>query len=161
MGIDVSKQLILTDLSSDFKKYFLKQQDVQKAKMYSVLVYDAKTAGRIIIELEKENISNILLDRTEYSKMEELKLELKGRAVLKAKQSAVAMLIPLNQKVGTAIYVSDTNSNITNVLQGRVAGVTIRGNVSLLESKYEYAADEIEFEKIKVESEVFVKFKIE
>jgi hypothetical protein len=31
----------------------------------------------------------------------------------------------------------------------------------LLESKYEYAADEIEFEKIKVESEVFVKFKIE
>ena len=161
IGIDVSKQLTLTDLSSNFKKYFLKHKDVQKAKMYSVLVYDAKTAGKIIVELEKENISNILLDRTEYSKMEELKLELKSRAVLKAKQNAVAMLKPLNQKVGTAIYVSDTNSNITNVLQGRVAGITIRGAASLSESKYEYIAEEIEFEKIKVESEVYVKFKIE
>lgn len=161
IGIDVSKQLTLTDLSSDFKKYFLKQQDVQKAKMYSVLVYDAKTAGKVIVELEKENISNITLDKTEYSKIEELKLELKSRAILKAKQNAFAMVQPLNQKVGVAIYISDSNSNITNVQQGRVGGVMIRGVASLTTSKYEYTADEIEFEKIKVESEVFVKFKID
>ncbi|MBA4154345.1 SIMPL domain-containing protein [Flavobacterium sp.] len=161
IGIDVSKQLTLTDLSSDFKKYFLKQQDVQKAKMYSVLVYDAKTAGKVIVELEEENISNITLEKTEYSKMEELKLELKSRAILKAKQNALAMVQPLNQKVGVAIYISDSNSNSTNVLQGRVGGIMIRGASSLTTSKYEYIADDIEFEKIKVESEVFVKFKIE
>lgn len=161
IGINIEKQVLLTDLSSNFKKYFLKQQDIQKAKMYSVLIYDAKTAGRIIVELEKENISNIQMDRTEYSKMEELKLELKSRAVLKAKQYAEAMLKPLNQKVGSAIYVSDTNSNIVNSLQGRTSGIVVRGMSSLKESKYEYEASEIEFEKIKVESEVFVKFAIQ
>lgn len=163
IGINIEKQVLLTDLSSNFKKYFLKQQDIQKAKMYSVLIYDAKTAGRIIVELEKENISNIQLDRTEYSKMEELKLELKSRAVLKSKQYAEAMLKPLNQKVGSAIYVSDSNSNsnIVNALQGRASGIIVRGMSSLKESKYEYEADQIEFEKIKVESEVFVKFAIQ
>lgn len=161
IGINIDKQVLLTDLSSNFKKYFLKQQDIQKAKMFSVLVYDAKMAGRIIVELEKENISNITLDRTEYSKMDNLKIELKGKAIIKAKQYAEAMLKPLNQKVGLAIYVSDSNSNIVNTLQGRVSGVVIRGTASLTGSKYEYEADEIEFEKIKVESEVFVKFAIQ
>jgi hypothetical protein len=161
IGIDVSKQLTLTDLSSNFKKYFLKQQDIQKAKMYSVLVYDGKTAGKIIFELEKENISNIMLEKTEYSKMEELKLELKSRAVLKGKQNATSMLKPLNQKVGQAIYISDTNSNTTDNYQGYASNIIIRGASSLKASKYEYVAEEIEFEKIKVESEIYVKFKIE
>lgn len=161
IGIDIKKQLVLTDLSSNFKKYFLKQQDIQKVKLYNLLVYDAKTAGLVIQKLEEENISNITLEKTEYSKVEKLKLELKSLAVKKAIKSAEFMVKPLNQKIGNAIFITDLDANISNILSGRVAGVQIRGISSLKESKYDYSPEDIEFEKIKISSEVGVKFKLE
>ncbi len=52
LGIDLKKQLFLTDVASNFKKYFLKQTEVLKAKSYSLLVYDGRTAGRVIVALK-------------------------------------------------------------------------------------------------------------
>ena len=37
LGINLEEQLTLSDLSSNFKKYFLKGQDVFKSKSYSLL----------------------------------------------------------------------------------------------------------------------------
>ena len=159
IGIDLSKQLVTFDLSSNFRKYFLKQQDVLKAKSYSLLVYDAKTAMKVIVELESENISNVSLEKTEYSKIEQLKLELKTKAILRAKENALCMANPLNQKIGNAIFISDV-SNISDVLQGRLAGVQVRG-ISSMSKSSTYEPIDIEFQKIKVETEVNVKFRLE
>ena len=156
LGINLDNQLSLSDLSSNFKKYFLKQQDVLKSKAYSLLVFDALTAGKVIMELE--NISNVHLEKTEYSEIEKLKLELKSKAIKKANLNAISMANPLNQKVGNAIFISDLG-NISNQLQGRVAGIQIRGMNSLKETKFK--AIDIEFEKIKVESYITAKFKLE
>ena len=41
LGIDLKKQLSLSDLGSNFKKYFLKQKDVLKSKAYQLKVFDA------------------------------------------------------------------------------------------------------------------------
>lgn len=158
IGINTEKQLTLNDLASNYKKYFLKQQDVQKNKNYTLLVYNAQIAGKVIMALEEIEISNVFLEKTEYSKAEEMILILKGEAILKAKNQAIAMTKPLNQKLGNAIYISDY-SNIINLLNGRVSGIQIRGNRSLEKEKYEPI--NIEFEKIKIESEVKVTFKLE
>ncbi len=157
-GIELNNQLVLSDLSSNFKKYFLKKQDILKAKSYELTVFDAKTAGRVIYELEGIGISNVDLERTEYSKIEELKLELKSKAVQKAKLQAEAMIKPLNQEIGNAIFISDLQTNIVNALQGRVAGIEI---YEYSKAKQEYESISVEFEKIKVESKAEVKFEIE
>jgi len=159
LGIDTKKQLTLSDVTSNFKKYFLKGTDVLKNKAYTLLVYDAETAGKVIAGLESIEISNVHLNKTEYSKLEQLKIELKQKAVLKAKKQAESMLKPLNQNIGKALYISDLNSNITNALQGRVAGIQIRGYSSY--KAEEYKPIDIEFEKIKIESAVTIKFGIE
>jgi len=151
--------LTLNDLSSNYKKYFLKQQDVQKSKNYTLIVYNAKVAGKVIIGLEDIEISNVTLEKTEYSKAEEMILTLKSKSILKAKNQAIAMTKPLNQKVGNAIYISDYNS-ISNMLSGRVAGIQIRGMASLKE-KDNFEPIDIEFEKIKIETEVKATFKLE
>ena len=158
IGVDSSKQLSLNDLSSNFKKYFLKQQEVLKSKSYTLLVYDAKTAGKAIVELENTEISNVFLDKTEYSKIEQLKLELKSKAILKAKSNAIFMTEPLGQKVGKAILISD-NNNVSNSFSGQVVGLQIRGMNAFKESKFETL--DIEFQKIKVETELNAKFIIE
>ena len=158
IGIDLSNQLVVSDLSSNFKKYFLRKQDILKAKSYELKVFDAKTAGRVIYELEGIGISNVDLERTEYSKIEELKLELKSKAVRKAKLQAEAMIKPLNQEIGSAIFISDLQTNIVNALQGRVAGIEI---YEYSKPKQKYETISVEFEKIKVESKAEVKFEIE
>ncbi|RNL78173.1 DUF541 domain-containing protein [Sinomicrobium pectinilyticum] len=156
LSIDVKKQLTLSDLSSNFQNYFLRKRDVQKSKTYELLVYDARAAGRVAGVLEEAGISNIFLDKTEYSGMESLKLILRSAAILRAHQQAEAMTKPLKQSLGKAIYISDTNTRVINMLQGQVSGLLLKK-----EMQEEYAPAPIAFEKIKVESEVRVKFSLE
>jgi len=159
LGIATEKQLTLNDLSSNYKKYFLKQQDIQKSKNYTLIVYNAITAGKVIIGLEEIEISNVYLEKTEFSKVEEVILTLKSKAILKAKNQAIAMTEPLNQKVGNAIYISDYN-NISAMFSERVGGLRIHG-ISGLKEKNNFEPIDIEFEKIKIEIEVKATFKLE
>jgi uncharacterized protein len=158
LNINLDKQLTLSDLSSNFKKYFLKQQDVLKSKAYTLVVYDALTAGKVIAGLEEIEISNVNLEKTEYSKMEELLLILKSIAVQKARSGAIAMVKPLNQKIGGAIYISDFGSPY--FMQGQMAGIAVRG-AAMMKNREEYQPIDVDFEKIKLESEVKVTFKLE
>ena len=160
LGINTEEDLTLNDLSSNFKKYFLKDQDILKVKVYTLKVFDAINAGKVILELENIEISNVILDRTEYSKIEQLTLELKSKAIAKAKKQAEYLVQPLNQKVGSAIFISDDpNNSVANQLQGRAQGIVIRGYSSF--SKKEYKPADIEFKKINAETSVTVKFKLE
>lgn len=159
LNIDTEKDLSLLDLSSNFKQYFLKNQNVLKSKMYSVLVNNATTAGNILSELEKVGISNVNIDRTEYSKAEELLLHLKSKAVLKSKLTAEELAKALNQKVGKAIYISDTNT-MTNTLQGQTQGLKIRGMSKISSNKPEESIH-VEFQKIRFEVQVDVKYILE
>lgn len=155
LGIDLDKQLTLSDLGSNFHKYFLRKQDVNKTKSFSLLVFDAKTAGQVIQSLEQIGISNVDLSKTEYSEIENLTLILKSKAIRKAKLQADYLVEPLDQKVGTAVFISDKfrqNYNYNNLQEVMVVGYAPR--------KKEDKPLDIEFKKIKVESEVTVKFKI-
>lgn len=160
LGINVETQLTLNDLSSNYKKYFFKQQDILKNKSYTLLLYDAKISGKVLIALEEIEISNVVLEKTEYSKSEQMLMILRTKAIEKAKNQAVAMTKPLNQKVGNAIFISDLNMNISNMLSGKVSGILIRGSKSV--NGYEgFVPADIEFAKIKIETEINVKFKLE
>lgn len=155
LDIDTGKQLTLSDLASNFKTYFLRKADVQKDKEYSLLVYDAVTAGEVILGLESIGISNVKLTKTEYSKLEDLKIILRQLAVKAAKKQGEAMVFPLDQKLGSALYISDLNTGIQNRYQARMA------EVQVFKDGDTDQPIEIEFEKIKVESTVNVKFAIQ
>lgn len=86
LNINTEKDLSLLDFSSEFKKYFMKGQNVIKSKMYSLTVGDAVTAGKVLAELENVGISNVNIERTEYIKSEELILALKKMAIKKSKK---------------------------------------------------------------------------
>lgn len=160
LGVDLKKQLMLADAASNFKKYFLKQQDVMKSKNFTLLVYDAQSAGKVIAGLEEIEISNVTLDKTEYSKMESLILELKTKAVAKAEQQGKALLAPLHQKLGSALLVTDQQTNAMAFLDGRMAGIVSVG-YSSSKDRLDRKPIAVDFEKIKVVSTVEVKFRIE
>ncbi len=159
LGIDTEKQLSLSDLASNFKKYFLKQKDIMKDKAYELKVFNSQTAGKVIVGLEEVGISNVNLNRTEYSKIEELKLELKSKAVKKAKIQADFLVKPLNQQVTRAIHITDKSYETYNNFDGELQEVVVMGYSN--KGKQEYEPPAIEFKPIKVESEVNIKFAIE
>lgn len=154
LGIDLDKQLFIKDLSSNFKKYFLRQKDVLKSKRFSLLVYSGKQAGDALAALERLKIANTYLEKAEYSKMDALELELKSKAVEKAKKKAEALVAPLNQKVGSALHILDNSIPSyprTSVRQK----VTVYAET--LANKSPEPLD-LDFEQIKVETSVNVKF---
>jgi len=68
------------------------------------------------------------------------------------------MLKPLNQTLGNAIFISDNTVRGNMALYGRAAGIQMAYSEKARDS---YEPIPIEFEKIKVESEVQIKFAIQ
>ena len=109
LKINTDKDLSVLDYSSNFKKYFLKGQNILKTKKYSLLVRDAYTLANVIISLEEAGISNTEVEKVEYSKYRELLLELRSEAVKRSRITADKLVKPRNQKAGKALYISDMN----------------------------------------------------
>jgi hypothetical protein len=65
-GVKITEDLSVSDMSSNLKKYFLKQKDILKSKSYSLLLHNSEIALKVFVALEKEGISNVYLDKTEY-----------------------------------------------------------------------------------------------
>ena len=149
MDIDPGNQLTLTDSYSNSKKSFLKKRVYLRSKVYSLLVCDTLTARNVINALKENNGFEIFPDKTEYSKIEEMKLILKPLAVQKAKRNATLMATTLNQKIGSAIYISDLENDIAGLQPDNFPGDNIRK---------EHTSNE--FKKIKVESKVKVTFEL-
>jgi len=151
LGIDLDNQLKLTDSYSNVKNSLLKKKVVLKSKAYSLLVYDTLTAHKAIKTLKEIKGSRVFPDKTEYSKTEELKQILKSIAVQKAKRNATLMAATLNQKIGSAIYISDLE-NVPNLQDNSPGEPT---------SNLKNGHETNEFEKIKVEIEVKVTFELQ
>lgn len=156
LGIDVQKQLSLNDLSSNFKKYFLRSKDVEKTKSYTLLVHTAVMAGKVMMALEDINIGNVKLDRTAYSHPEKIQLILRARAMEKAYQQAIVLTQPLGQKVGNALYIKDQTYNVRPIEKN--APVRIMGFSAVQSAKNEPL--DIDFQKVKFQSGVSVRFEL-
>ena len=152
MGIDVEKNLTTSDLSSNFKTYFLKSKDIMKSKDYMLKVKDAVTATKVFIKLEDLGISNSSIDHVDYSKMEEMKNIMRTKAIENAKLRAIALTKPLQQGIGPAIFISDNE-----VYPIRPLAREAKLNLYQASDSAE-ALPQIDFEKIEVSSNVNAKF---
>ncbi|MFD1188898.1 SIMPL domain-containing protein, partial [Pontibacter rugosus] len=156
LGIPIEKDLTTSDMISNFRNHLLKSKDVLKSKQYILKVSDAGTASKVFISLENLEISNTSIDRVDHSNLEEIKNIMRTKAVGNARARAVALTSPLKQTIGPAIHIIDNEAyNVGPQLQGRVAGVVIRG-ASVGKLKEE--SPKIEFEKINVSTNINVKF---
>ena len=157
LGIDVDKNLTTSDMASNFKYSFLRSKDVVKSKQYILKVSDAVAASKVFIELEKLGISNTSIERVDHSDLENIKNVMRSKAVDNARTRAVALSKPLNQTIGAAIHIEDKEVySISDQLQGRVSGITVIGYG--IKSINEQELPNIEFEKIKVATNINVKF---
>jgi uncharacterized protein YggE len=153
LGIDLEKQLVVSDLGSDFQRYFLGKQDILKEKAFELVLYDAQTTARVLFELEKVGISNIQLLKTEYAEMNPLKDILRVRAVIKARKQGVLMAEALGQSLGSALYIADRGFSVYN--RRMEQGAVLMAATAKADS---YTPLPAEFDKIQVQIAVEAKF---
>jgi hypothetical protein len=156
LGVDLGTQLRLSDLSSELESYFLKKKEVLKEKNFTLLVYDAESAGKVIQALEKIGISNIRLAQTEYSEIESMRLTMKMQAIQKAKRIGEMLLAGLDQELGPALYISDSSP----VAYATYNSIPTNYSNSPRQGLEEYDPLAVSFRKIKITGQVNVKFKI-
>jgi uncharacterized protein len=162
MGFDLSKDLAIKDLISNFQHYWLAKSDILLSKQYQLLVHDAKTAGKVFMELQKLGISNVSVDRVENSKITEYRRDVKVAAIKAAQEKAKVLALAINQDLGRAIYIQEVeyNADITNALSGKVSGIRIRGYSNTVLSEPSAPDPDIEFEKIPLEYNIIVRFEL-
>ena len=155
VGVDTEKDLTTSDMTSSFKSYLLKGKDVIKTKHYTLKVANAVTASRVFIKLEEMDVSNTSIERVNHSDLDNLRNAMRTKAIIDAKVRAMALTKPLNQSVGPAIHIVDAE-NVSQQLQGRVAGIQVRGYSTM--QKIDTELPKIEFEKIRVSANINARF---
>jgi len=154
-GVDVGKDLTVSDLSSGYKKYFLKDKDVVSKRSYVLLVHDAATAGKVIEALGEEEISNISILKTDHSQMAQKRFDIRLDAIKAAKRKAEAMAGALGQTIGKAIYITETSND--NYLQSNTIS-QIRGSRTSDNSIFINGFPDLSFENFTIKSSVLVRF---
>jgi hypothetical protein len=158
IGIEVSKDLLIKDISSNFKYYLLTKNAILLTKEYQILVRDGKTASQVFLELEKIGISNVSIENLDNSKIEQFRKEVKVNAIIAAKDKAESLTKAINQTLGRAIYIQELN-NISNDLRNSNS-IRIRGNSSTYGANMPSPALDFDFEKIKIEYSVLCRFEL-
>lgn len=157
IGIDLKEQVTLNDLASNFQFYLLKRTDIFASKEYTVKVGSAALAGDVITGMADIGISNVSLDRVSYSKEEELKMEVKLMAIRNAKEKANLLVNAVDRQLGTVLHIQDFDNPVIN--RNVAYEMKIRGNTSALYGSR--AAQNIDFDKLRVDTTIQVKFAIE
>lgn len=161
LGINIARDLVIQDMTSNFKTYLLKSKDILKSKQYLLKVNSAEMAGKVFIKLEDLGISNTSIDHVDLSNKEDIGKILLSQAVGKAHAKAVALTTPLGQKTGKAIQITAAEQPraLNNSLQGRLSGVVVAYGTKQMAN--EAPVPDISFEKIPLNATVNVKFVLE
>ena len=163
VGINTPEDLVIKDFTSNFKHHWILKSDILLIKEYQLLVYDAKTAGQVFMELEKLGISNISIEKLYHSEIDKFRQEVKRESIKSAQNEAKVLTAAINQDVGRAIYIIENhikNVNMTGALEGKAKGIVVRGISSKAIYGSRAAQPDIGFEKIKLEYHITVKFEL-
>lgn len=159
IGIETKKDLSILDYTSNFNSYWIVKSSIVLTKEYQLLVREAKVAGKVFQELQKLGISNISIEKIENSKIQEYRKEVKINAIKAAHEKANSLVMAINQTLGKAIYIEELDNNYVNAIGARVSGIQVRGANSVT-SYSNFQEPEIEFEKIKLDYSILVRFEL-
>ncbi|WP_129716008.1 SIMPL domain-containing protein [Pedobacter sp. SYP-B3415] len=131
-----------------------KNPDFLASKQYRLKVSDLNKFNSIIGAIDPKGISNTNIDGYDYSKLKELRKDMKIKALMDAKEKATYMVEALGNKLGGALDIQDLgNDNINQPVFRNYA-------MAKTEMADSGAAPELDFKKIKLTYNINVVFEI-
>lgn len=156
LNIDLEKNMTVLDMNSFFEKYILKKDRILLTKSYVLKVGSADMTAKVFTALEETGISEVSIAKTSLSNVEKVREGVMEKAAVNAKEKAVLLANALGRKVGKAIFIQ--NYDNYSIM---VRGVQSMSKMSMAESSDGFISPVLEFEKIKFEHSVLVRFELE
>ena len=88
-----------------------KNPDFLASKQYMLRLHDLNKFNQIMSKIDPKGIQSTNIDSYDYSKMEDLKRDLKIKALLAAKEKAGYLLGSINEKVGRPIDITENDNS--------------------------------------------------
>ncbi|MFV0507021.1 MAG: SIMPL domain-containing protein [Bacteroidales bacterium] len=111
LDIDTNKELKVDNMSSDIESGFLKGRNVVKSKSYLLELSSPKKAFQTMLVCEELGVSKFKIVKTEVSNIKEIELELKKRALVKAKYECTEILSAVGEQLGAVLKINIMNTN--------------------------------------------------
>lgn len=156
IGINTEKDLVAKNFTSKYAVYGLSSK-VVKTKTFQAKVNSGVMLSRLFNVLEENKISNAAVARIGHSDMEQIRMLCRAKAVKNARNKAVVLTAALDQGVGAALFVNNYSHTIGGVQPYDNAGNYLYKSKVRTESAASEVA-EIEFEQIRIQEQVDVKF---
>ncbi|MCK9305391.1 MAG: SIMPL domain-containing protein [Bacteroidales bacterium] len=156
LGIDLEKDMQIQDISTLLQRYLLKKDAVLTSKSYTLKVTNTTMLVNVFKELESLGIPDVNITKTSLSNTEDVRRDVMLSAAMSARESAEKLAKALGRELGKVIFIQ-CYDNTPRML---------KSNVMEMRS-LSYAADEsfkepvLEFEKIRFDQSVFVRFSLE
>lgn len=158
IDIDISKQVQIKDITTSFEKYFLRKSSVLMTKTYIIVVNGTPQLVALFEQLELAGVTDVNITRAELSNIEEAGREVMAQAALNAKKSADVVALALGRVVGKAIFIQSYES-FPRALYVDTAFKRVSQESSLMLSAD--MSTQPDFQKIKLEHQVTVRFSLE
>jgi len=142
----------LSAYNYDYQKK--KNPDFLASKQYGIRFSDLNKYNQIISKVDPKGIQSTNIDSYDYSKIDQLKNELKLKALLAAKAKATYLLTGVGEKLGQVLNI--TESDNSNFPQPRQVMYMAKSNLAadMVESV------DIDFKKIKLSFQINAVFEI-
>lgn len=154
IGLD---QLSVAGANAGYIRVSRKAKDVITRKDYELKLSDATTLGKLFEALDQIAITDAAVSRVHHSKMDELRREVRIQAMIAAKEKADYLLAAIGEQTGKPLVVQERDafgpmpiSNVQHRINETIAGVMDAAG----------GEDEIQFNKIKIQISIYVKFGI-
>lgn len=107
-GIDTDKELSLSNNSIDYYR----RGTSLATTLYELKLHSVADLNAAFRALEPLGLSDVEITSATYSKIEELRIELRKRAIINARDKAKGLAEAIGQSIGSCTQISDHNGNI-------------------------------------------------
>ncbi|WP_435414653.1 SIMPL domain-containing protein [Polaribacter aestuariivivens] len=151
--------LFISDINSVLSKTGWFTKEVLSTAKYTLKVEDSKKLKQFFDCLDELKITNVNITKATHSNITELRKQNRIAAIKAAKEKANYLLNAIDEKVGKPIKIKETDTNNNNFVFAN--NVQVYGYKSGNVSKFKRNKSIVQFEKITIQTSIYVKFEIE
>lgn len=133
-----------------------KNPDFLAGKQYRIKFHDLSTYNIILSQIDPKAIQNTGIESYDYSKIEDLRRDLKTKALLAARTKATYLLTALGEHVGSPLNIEEINNE-------SFPQPVYRANVMMMAKSADAAVDQpsdVDVKKIKLSYQIHAVFEI-
>lgn len=157
IGIDIEKDLTVQDMASDLKTYLLKKNAVMTTKSFQLKINSTEMLSKVFQTLGEAGIADVSIAKTAISNIQELRKEARIQAAKAAQENAASLAEAVGRKLGKALYIQDSGYTPRYY----TSNIALAKSTVMADGAVEEAMPSLEFEKIRIEMSVLIRFALE